>query len=279
MTISTARSLLVQAGARLSRRERAFVLGGLGGLSGIAWGKLVILAGKAQAVTGVAGAMSGLVVLSGPGVVAPTELAAPHLLTMIETCAVALVAVMLPTATPLVLGAAALCKQRWPREEVLPRVMAFVAGHVLVWLMLALTYGLLAWELESLRPEIAARETLGPILGGAVLVLAGLYQFTPIKQACLAICQAPGPVLIGWRGPRLVDALRAGLLLGRISLKSDWALALLLFVGGLGNPVWIAALAFFAITEKLFSPEGDFGRWAGLMMALGGMAVLFGTTF
>ncbi|MSO71660.1 MAG: hypothetical protein EXQ88_06585 [Alphaproteobacteria bacterium] len=191
----------------------------------------------------------------------------------------ALLAVVLLAVPTLMLSVAALCKQRWPLDEVLPRAMAFFAAYLAAWLAYGVGLGVLAWKLAQLSPLFQEHATLGPILGGGVLLFTGLYQFTPIKQKALAVGQAPGQQLVTWRGPRLSDALRAGFSHSRYSLVSDWALALLLLVGGFGNPLWVLSVAFFLTTEKLVSPEGDFGRWAGLMLSLVGMAVLFGVTF
>lgn len=268
-----------KAQAALGSRERGIVLACIGGLCGVAWGELLLYAVEARDAGDVAGPIGGFIILSGPNFVEPTSVVPPSLANMVVLTIAAVFAVVLPPSTVLMLNVAALCKQRWPFEDVLPRTLAFFAAYMAAWAAFGVALGVIAWEMAQLRPEFAARSTLGPILGGCVLLFAGLYQFTPIKQKALAICQAPGKELAAWRGTRWVDTVRAGLAHWRRSATSDWAFALLLPVGGLGNPLWALSVAFFITTEKLVSPEGDFGRWAGLMISLIGMAVLFGATF
>jgi predicted metal-binding membrane protein len=99
-------------------------------------------------------------------------------------------------------------------------------------------------------------EATGPAAGAALLLVAGVYQLTPLKQACLSACQSPlGFLLSRWRdGVR--GGFRMGLDHGLYCLGCCWALMLLLFAGGVMNLAVIGALTVFVVFEKL----GLFGR-------------------
>jgi predicted metal-binding membrane protein len=108
------------------------------------------------------------------------------------------------------------------------------------------------------------------IFGAVLLIAAGIYQLTPLKNACLRNCRAPAHFLSShWRTGNL-GAFRMGLRLGAYCVGCCWILMGLLFVGGVMNLLWIAAIAIFVLLEKTI-PFGDLsGRIAGLAMILTG---------
>jgi predicted metal-binding membrane protein len=113
------------------------------------------------------------------------------------------------------------------------------------------------------------------VLTGALLILTGLYQWMPLKRACLRHCRSPLDfIATHWR-PGVGGALRMGLVHGAVCVGCCWSLMLLLFVGGVMNLAWIAGIALFVLIEKL-SPAGDWiGRGAGLVLiAWGGGTLL-----
>ena len=114
---------------------------------------------------------------------------------------------------------------------------------------------------------------LSNALGGAVLIAAGLYQWTPLKDACLAQCQAP-LVFIQQHGGFRADA-RGALLLGArhglYCIGCCWALMALLFVGGVMNVLWIAAIAVFILLEKLAPWSWALSRGAAATFILAGL--------
>ena len=98
--------------------------------------------------------------------------------------------------------------------------------------------------------------SMSPVLSAALLAIAGIFQFTPLKQACLRACRSPlGFLLTDWRGG-LSGAARMGVRHGLYCLGCCWALMALLFVGGAMNLLWIAALTLLVAMEKL-APKGD----------------------
>jgi predicted metal-binding membrane protein len=106
------------------------------------------------------------------------------------------------------------------------------------------------WSLDQaalLSPMLVASS---PGLAAALLVVAGVYQLTPFKNACLAHCRSPAHFLAdNWR-KGLAGAFRMGIQHGLYCLGCCWALMLLLFVGGVMNLVWVAVIAFFVLLEK-----------------------------
>ena len=110
-----------------------------------------------------------------------------------------------------------------------------------------------------------------PWLGGALLIAAGAYQMTPLKQACLQHCRSPVHFLSGHWRKGAGGAFRMGLGHGLYCLGCCWVLMALLFVGGVMNLLWIAALAAFVLLEKVIPRGVLVGRIAGGAMILGGL--------
>ena len=143
------------------------------------------------------------------------------------------------------------------------RTFVFVAGYVTVWGL----FGVLATvaqrgldALSLLSPTMAANSTA---FGGVVLVAAGIYQITPLKRACLKHCRAPAHFLSRYWRKGTLGAFRMGLRLGAYCLGCCWILMALLFVGGVMNLLWIAAISGFVLLEKTL-PFGETGsRIAG----------------
>jgi predicted metal-binding membrane protein len=107
--------------------------------------------------------------------------------------------------------------------------------------------------------------------GAAVLIVAGVYQFTPLKNACLENCRAPAHFMSRYWRTGNIGAFRMGLRLGGYCVGCCWILMGLLFVGGVMNLLWIAAIAIFVLLEKTI-PFGDVsGRIAGAAMILTGV--------
>ena len=182
--------------------------------------------------------------------------------------AVMMVAMMAPSATPMLLMFAALNRRRKEREAPYVPTGVFLAGYVIVWAAFSLAATTGNWGLHqaSLLTSMMGEATSG-YLGGGLLLLAGVFQWSPLKYACLKQCRTPmGFLMTSWRdGHR--GALRMGLEHGAYCLGCCWALMLLLFVLGIMNLVWIAALAAFVLAEKV-APKGEWvARITGVLMA------------
>jgi predicted metal-binding membrane protein len=177
--------------------------------------------------------------------------------------AVMMAAMMLPTAMPMASVFASLNRHRGQAG----RTVAFVAGYLALWTAFAAAATAVQWVLQArglLSPMIVS---MSPVLSAALLVIAGVFQFTPLKQACLRACRAPlGFLLTDWRDG-LWGAARMGIRHGLYCLGCCWALMALLFVGGVMNLMWIAALTLLVAIEKL-APKGDM-----LAKALGALMI------
>ena len=235
---------------QILKRDRLVVLGGVVGLSGLAWLELWRHAG-AMAMHA---AMPHAVPWRLP------DLAAAALM-----WAVMMVAMMLPSTAPLLLLFATLQRKRREQEQPATPTGCFAAGYLLVWLALSGLAAALQWALQALLllwPHLTASSSL---LGGGLLILAGAYQFTPWKNACLSHCQSPlGFFLTRWReGPG--GAFRMGLHHGAYCLGCCWALMGLLFVGGVMNLVLVAAIAGFVLLEKAVASGLWLSRVAGAL--------------
>src|SRR6266567_2095296 len=186
-------------------------------------------------------------------------------------CAMAL-AMMLPTAGPMILTYAELAETAAKKDEPAASPLILTAGYVSIWLgaafVLAATQLLLV-RLAVLDPAMA---TASPLFSGAVFIGAGLYQFSALKHACVTQCQHPFRFFFAnWTAdPRGVCAL--GFRQGLYCLGCCWAMMLSMFAVGVMNVIWMAALGAIMATEKV-STTTRFSR------ALGALFVLIGIVF
>jgi predicted metal-binding membrane protein len=189
-----------------------------------------------------------------------------------------MIAMMTPSAAPTILlyarvHRAALAKGQL-RDEVAP-IGAFAAGYLSVWLGFAVAAAVLHFALE--RVGLISTMMMGSRsrwLSGGVLIAAGLYQLSPLKNVCLAQCRAPASFLARHWRPHASGALRLGAQHGAYCVGCCWMLMALLFVGGVMNLIWIAALTTMVLIEKAL-PRGQWiGRSAGVALAGWGVATL-----
>ncbi len=187
---------------------------------------------------------------------------------------VMMIAMMLPSAAPTLLLHHSLTRCPDGSGNVRP-TWVFAAGYLAVWALFSLLATSLQWALEPLGLIAPGMMSLrGGALAGTVLIVAGLYQFTSLKHACLRQCQAPAAFLSRHWQPGTRGAWAMGLRHGAFCLGCCWALMLLLFVGGVMNLYWIAGLALLVAVEKL----AIFGKATvavtGVALILSGIAVL-----
>ena len=193
--------------------------------------------------------------------------------------AVMMTAMMVPTAAPMLLLFAAFNRRR--REEQRPYVPTaiFVSGYVLVWSGFAALATLGQWGLHSATLLSPMMESTNSVLGGSLLVAAGVFQWSPLKYACLSHCRSPlGFLMTDWRdGAR--GALSMGIHHGAYCVGCCWVLMALLFVTGVMNLLWVALIAAFVLVEKIASRGPWISRVTGVaLIALGGWAFAGGIT-
>jgi predicted metal-binding membrane protein len=189
---------------------------------------------------------------------------APHLLLLWAMWAVMMTGMMLPSATPMILLAGTTSG----------RAYLIALGYVIVWALFSVGATALQWVLGTLLILNPMMEVASPAAGAILLIGAGIYQWTPLKQACLTTCQSPLAFLTQrWRSGS-GGAFRMGVEHGAHCVGCCWALMLLLFVGGVMNLMVIAALTAFVAFEKL-APAGVVGaRLSGVLLIGAGLWML-----
>jgi predicted metal-binding membrane protein len=172
---------------------------------------------------------------------------APHLMLLWAMWAVMMVAMMLPSAAPtIVLGG----------DGGRPYFLAL--GYICVWALFSAAATALQVALGRLLILTPMMEVSNRAAGAVLLAVAGIYQWTPLKRACLATCQSPMAFLTrSWRAGR-TGAFRMGAEHGAHCVGCCWALMLVLFAGGVMNLAVIAALTAFVAVEKL----APLGAWS-----------------
>jgi len=174
---------------------------------------------------------------------------------------------MAPSVTPVLLLAA-----NAPRSErhVIPPVLLFGAGYLLVWVGFSAIATVTQWLLHAgalLSPAMAASS---PRIAGAILIGAGLYQLTPLKNMCLTHCRSPIDFLMShWRGGR-AGPIRMGVHHGLYCLGCCWALMAVLFAVGVMNLLWVAGLALLVLVEKMMPATVLVSRMAGAALLIAG---------
>ena len=183
-----------------------------------------------------------------------------------------MIAMMVPSAAPMVLIHAAIGRKQ-EVDRPLAATALFVLGYVTVWMAFSLVATAVQWGLKSLGVLTGMMEIASPMIAGVLLISAGLYQLTPLKGACLKHCQNPLTfILHHWR-PGKAGAFRMGLEHGSYCLGCCLFLMALLFVGGIMNLIWIAAIALYVGIEK-FSAGHRLAIATGVTLTAAGLFML-----
>jgi predicted metal-binding membrane protein len=178
---------------------------------------------------------------------------------------VMMIAMMLPSASPMLLLFARVNRAQKVQEAPFVPTSVFAAGYLVVWGAFSLVATSLQWGLERLGLLSTMMASTSALFGGVLLMTAGVYQLTPFKHACLRHCRNPFQfVTHHWRtGTR--GAFRMGIEHGAFCLGCCWLLMGLLFVGGVMNLYWIVGLAIVVLLEKSIPP----GHWLGAITGVG----------
>jgi predicted metal-binding membrane protein len=251
MTVGTLETVL--------RRDRLIVASALGAVVALSWAYVLWLAADMD-MDGMN--MSGFrMVPAGVGMMAPAAApwSAVEFAFVFVMWAVMMVGMMAPSAAPMILMYARAARQEKNAGKPFAATGWFAAGYFLAWAGFSLAATAVQWvlEREALLDERMA--SASALLGAVVLIVAGIYQWTPIKSACLAQCQTPFRFLVSHGGFRssVSGCLRLGMLHGTYCLGCCWMLMALLFVVGVMNVLWIALLALLVLLEKVT----PWGRW------------------
>jgi predicted metal-binding membrane protein len=248
------------------RRDRAVLLAGLGTLTLLAWVYLFLVA-RDMRPTGSPPMAMAMPQMQSWGVV--------ELLLLLAMWTAMMVAMMVPSAAPLILLFARADRQKTMTGTAASAAM-LIAGYLIVWTGFSVLATLATWGLLSaalLSPMLVSTSS---ILGGALLVAAGVFQLTSLKNACLTRCRSPMSFLMAeWRNGQW-GAFVMGLKHGAYCVGCCWMLMALLFVAGVMNLLWVAAIAAFVLIEKV-APKGELiGRAAGVVLIMVGGALFVG---
>ena len=250
------------ASANLLRRERVVIVLALAGVTAIAW--LYLFFVRDDMADMAMPAMDGMPDMAMP-------FAAPWVFAMWW---VMMLGMMLPSAAPMILMFEAVQRRQQERERPYVPTAMFVAGYLIVWGGFSVAATAAQWGLQQgafLSPMLGLASST---LGGLLFILAAIYQFTPLKHACLRQCRSPFAFVLnhwrdGWDG-----ALRMGAGHGLYCLGCCWVLMALLFAVGVMNLLWVAAIAAFVFAEKLLPGGVWVGRIGGVAMAAFGVSLL-----
>lgn len=173
---------------------------------------------------------------------------------------------MVPSAAPTILIYARVQRQKLPDVSPVLRTMLFTLGYVAVWLGFSLVATISQWGLSEIALLSQTMVSTSGYLAAALFALAGLYQLTPLKQACLVRCRSPIQFLSTYWKQGDVGAVRMGLHHGSYCVGCCWLLMGLLFFGGVMNLLWVAAIAVFVLLEKVVPHGLWLSRVSGVLM-------------
>ena len=264
------------------RRDRTIVLSAIVAITGLAWAYVLWLAANmdmgssmgSSMGTSMGKGMSGMGAMLEPAF-RPWSLA--DFAFMFVMWAVMMVGMMMPSVIPMVLLYASVGRKAAESGRPLAATGWFVAGYLLAWTAFSLAATVAQWQLSRLALITPMMSSAGDLFGGLVLLSAGLYQWSPLKYACLTHCQSPLGFLISRGGFSASPwgSLKLGAEHGTFCVGCCWVLMALLFVGGVMNLLWIAGLTIFVLLEKIIPAGRLVPRLAGAAMAAAGLFLLY----
>ena len=185
-----------------------------------------------------------------------------------------MIAMMLPSASPTILLYAQVIRKNYNRKKYLVPTIIFTLGYIFSWGVFSLIATYTQWGLESLGLLSSMMSSNNVILGSSLLLVAGIYQLTPIKHSCLRHCRHPMQFLtLHWRNG-MRGACQMGLYHGIYCLGCCWFLMALLYVGGVMNLFWICGLAIFVFLEKTIPSGHWLAKITGIFLILWGVWLL-----
>jgi predicted metal-binding membrane protein len=243
-----------------ARRDRFLALGALVAVAGVAWAYTVHVAGMDHAAMApMAGAGWGAGELAG----------------LFVMWTGMMTAMMVPTATPVFLLFLSVMRRRHGAAP-LPLTAAFVGGYLTIWTGFSAVAALCQYGLHGAALLSPDAMRVAPPFAGLLLIAAGVWQWTPMKQACLTHCRSPLHFLTTTWREGAGGAFAMGARHGIWCVGCCWMLMTLLFVVGVMNLVWVAALSALVLVEKI-APQGlRLGRAWGVLLVAAGVWLLGG---
>ncbi len=248
-------------------RDRILVLGALLVLAALSWAYTIYLGLSMPGMS------------SGKSMSMPMMMAwsAPDFVFMFIMWAVMMFAMMLPSVTPTVMIFENVRAKREESGRPFVPTGCFVAGYLLAWVGFSLLATLLNWWLHTGGALTSMMGRVAPFAGGILLIVAGLFQWTPLKDACLEHCRSPMSFLMTHWHEGALGALRMGLHHGAYCLGCCWMLMVLLFVLGVMNLPWVAVLTIVVLAEKLLPHGRRLSRALGVGLIAWGVWLITAT--
>ena len=265
---------------RALEHDRRIVLAALSIIIIASWAFILNGAGTGMSVFAMtswsmAFGMDGL----GAMVATPADWTFAYALTMVFMWWGMMIAMMLPSAAPMILLHARIARGANANvggtDGLVPTAL-FALGYLLTWGLFGVFAAGLQWAFEAiglLSPMMM--NSTSNLFAGAILLFAGLYELSPIKQACLSYCRGPIQFLSRfWRtGPW--GSLQMGGRHGAYCIGCCWALMVILFFGGIMNLYWIIGLAVFILLEKMLPAGGKLSRLMGALLVVWGLSFVY----
>lgn len=248
------------------KRDRIIVISGLACVAALSWVYMIYLAGGMQTLdTGMEMAMPRM---QFRGTL--------DLILMFAMWTVMMVAMMVPSAGHMALMFSTVKRSRREQQDPFVPTGVFLLGYLVVWTGFSALFTLAHWALHTAALLSPMMVSSSPILGGVLLLAAGIFQFTHLKYACLTRCRSLlGFLLNEWR-EGIRGAFIMGLRSGNYCVVCCWALMSLMFVAGVMSLLWMAVIAAFVLLEKV-APGGQWvSRISGLLLILWGAWMLMG---
>jgi predicted metal-binding membrane protein len=257
------------------RRDRAIVVVALLIVTTLAWAYLVWLANDmwmgGMDMTGLRMIPAGqgwMMPVNAPW--QPIEFGAVFVMWVVM-----MIGMMTPSVAPMILVYAQIGRRKPSERRALLASAWFTLGYLLSWTAFSLAATSAQWVLERTALLTPMMQNTSNILGATVLIIAGVYQWTPLKDTCLSYCQTPVGFILryGFR-PDATGALALGFRHGLYCVGCCWGVMALLFVAGVMNLFWIAVLATLILVEKAVPFGRLVPRFAGVVFVAGGAWLL-----
>lgn len=183
--------------------------------------------------------------------------------------AVMMGAMMLPSAIPMLVMHRRVAEKRDPDTRDASRW--FLSAYLLTWTLFSVAASFMQWGFQRADVLSHMLAIQGHLVGGTILILAGVFQLSPFKAACLHKCRTPiGFLVTNWRSGR-IGAFEMGLKHGQYCIGCCWALMMVLFVGGVMSLAAIASISGIVALEKLSSRGELLSRLGGFLLILWGL--------
>ena len=248
------------------RRDRFIVIAGLFIISILAWLYIIYLYRQMEVMN-----MDALFF----AMPMTPEWTATDFIFMFLMWLVMMIAMMTPSVAPLILLFAKVNRQRKEQQSPFVNTFYLFTGYFVVWGGFSLIATLLQWLLQQLSWLNPDMIITNKILGAIILIAAGIFQFTAIKQTCLSYCKSPLDFIYKHWGEGKNGAIKMGFKNGAYCVGCCWVLMVLLFVSGVMNILWVALIALFVLIEKVSAKSKWISFVAGsLLIALGALVLV-----